>query len=91
MALASTLPMEAAKVATMHRAKRTLLRLAWRSVVGEPALIGSHGHAEAKPTGADIACAMQRRLGLLKGKLTVPDDLDSPLPDHVLADFEGGN
>lgn len=30
-----------------------------------------------------------RRVGLLKGKMAIPDDFDAPLPDDVLADFEG--
>ncbi|MHB1667409.1 MAG: hypothetical protein ACYCSR_11825 [Thiomonas sp.] len=29
------------------------------------------------------------KFGLLKGKLTVPTDFDAPLPDDVLAGFEG--
>jgi len=35
--------------------------------------------------------APKRRIkfGLLKGKLTVPTDLDAPLPDEVVAGFEG--
>jgi hypothetical protein len=31
----------------------------------------------------------RRKLGWLKGKLTVPKDFDAPLPDDVLSDFEG--
>ena len=30
-----------------------------------------------------------RKLGILAGKLHVPDDFDDPLPDDILADFEG--
>ena len=32
----------------------------------------------------------QKRLGLLEGKLYVPDDFDAPLPPEILAAFEGG-
>jgi hypothetical protein len=28
-------------------------------------------------------------LGVLKGSLVIPDDFDAPLPDDVLALFEG--
>jgi hypothetical protein len=30
-----------------------------------------------------------RRLGLLDGKIHIPDDFDGPLPDEILAGFEG--
>ena len=30
-----------------------------------------------------------RRLGTLAGKLHVPDDFDDPLPDEIIAQFEG--
>lgn len=32
-----------------------------------------------------------RRLGVLKGALSVPPDFDEPLPEGLLADFEGGS
>ena len=31
----------------------------------------------------------EKRLGLLAGKLDIPDDFDAPLPDDVVADFYG--
>ena len=31
----------------------------------------------------------RRRLGTLAGKLTIPDDFDAPLPDEIIAEFEG--
>jgi len=30
----------------------------------------------------------KRRLGILAGKLHVPEDFDAPLPDEVIATFE---
>jgi hypothetical protein len=30
-----------------------------------------------------------RKLGLLDGKISIPEDYDAPLPDEVLAEFEG--
>ena len=32
----------------------------------------------------------KRQVGFLKGKLLIPETFDAPLPDDVLADFEGG-
>jgi antitoxin (DNA-binding transcriptional repressor) of toxin-antitoxin stability system len=31
----------------------------------------------------------KRRLGLLDGKFRIPDDFNQPLPDEVMAAFEG--
>jgi antitoxin (DNA-binding transcriptional repressor) of toxin-antitoxin stability system len=31
----------------------------------------------------------QKKLGLLKGRIKVPDDFNAPLPTEALADFEG--
>jgi hypothetical protein len=31
----------------------------------------------------------KRRLGLLDGKFKIPDDFNEPLPDEVIAGFEG--
>jgi hypothetical protein len=33
----------------------------------------------------------QRRFGTMAGQFVVPDDFDAPLPDDVLAAFEGRN
>ncbi len=33
--------------------------------------------------------AKKRRLGLLDGKFTIPEDFNDPLPDGVIAAFEG--
>jgi antitoxin (DNA-binding transcriptional repressor) of toxin-antitoxin stability system len=30
-----------------------------------------------------------RSLGILEGKIHVPDDFDDPLPDEIIAEFEG--
>jgi len=35
------------------------------------------------------APAEPRPFGLAKGEFVVPDDFDTPLPEDVLADFEG--
>ena len=35
-----------------------------------------------------LATNPRKQIGLLAGKLTVPEDFDAPLPDDVLADFE---
>lgn len=43
--------------------------------------------AEVKPVVP--RCATLRPNGLCAGEFTVPDDFDAPLPEEVLAAFEG--
>ena len=72
----------------MHQAKSSLSRLVKRAAAGEVIFIGSYGRAEAALT--QVTSAMPRkRLGILEGKLTIPDDFDAPLPPDILAAFEG--
>jgi hypothetical protein len=35
--------------------------------------------------------ARRRMFGRLRGKATLADDFDAPLPDDILRDFEGGS
>ena len=70
----------------MHQAKSSLSRLVKRAAAGEVIFIGSYGKAALTP----VTSAMPRkRLGILEGKLTIPDDFDAPLPPDILAAFEG--
>ena len=78
-----------ATVIPMHQAKSTLSQLVKRAASGETIYIGSYGRAEAVLTSAANS-RPPKRLGLLEGKLTVPDDFDDPLPPEILAAF-GGN
>lgn len=73
----------------MHEAKSTLSQLVQRAAAGETILIGPHGRAEAKLVAVDTPTRAKRRIGLLKGKLKVPDNFDAPLPDNMLDSFEG--
>ncbi len=61
---------------------------------GETIFIGSYGRPEAVLTSAananrSVLPGPKKRLGLLEGKLLVPDDFDAPLPPEILAAFEG--
>lgn len=77
------------EIVSMHTAKSTLSQLVKRAAAGEVVYIGAYGRAEVKlvPVGAKERPV--RRIGLLEGKLRVPDDLDAPLPDDVLRAFDG--
>jgi antitoxin (DNA-binding transcriptional repressor) of toxin-antitoxin stability system len=51
-------------------------------------IIAKAGKPVARLVPLDAA-PKKRQLGLLKGKLQVPDDFDAPLTDADLALFEG--
>ena len=65
-----------------------------RRLAKEPAGQGLGFGPRPERRGADLPLANgtpSRRIGLLTGKMAVPDDFDAPLPEDVLADFEGGS
>jgi antitoxin (DNA-binding transcriptional repressor) of toxin-antitoxin stability system len=72
----------------MHQAKSSLSQLVKRASNGEAIFIGSYGRAEAVLISSTKAWP-KKRLGILEGKLSVPDDFDAPLPPEILAGFEG--
>ena len=45
--------------------------------------------ASARADRAERVAARKRLLGRLHGMATVAEDFDAPLPDHILAEFEG--
>ena len=77
------------EVVSMHAAKSTLSQLVKRAVAGEPVYIGAYGRAEVQLVPVGIAARPRRQLGLLKGKIDLPADLEAPLPEDVLRSFEG--
>lgn len=77
-------------IVSMHAAKSTLSQLVKRAAAGEPVYIGAYGRAEVMLVAVDATHRAPRRFGLLHGKLQLPADLEAPLPDAVLQDFEGG-
>ncbi len=72
----------------VHDAKTHFSRLVTAASNGEEIIIAKAGKpaarlmplAETKPV---------RRFGALKGKIRISDDFDAPLPDALLAAFEG--
>lgn len=75
-------------VVSMHQAKSSLSQLVKRAAAGEKILIGAYGQPDAM-LGPPTAAPVTKKIGLLAGKLSVPDDFDAPLPDELLAGFEG--
>ncbi|MGH8785971.1 MAG: type II toxin-antitoxin system Phd/YefM family antitoxin [Cupriavidus necator] len=72
----------------IHEAKTHLSRLIEEVVAGEEVVIAKAG----KPVVRMVPFVQPkppRRLGGLKGKIHTTDDFDAPLPDDLLAAFEG--
>lgn len=77
------------EVISMHTAKSTLSQLVKKAVAGEPVYIGAYGRAEVKLVPVEANERPRKRFGLLKGKLTLPADLEAQLPDDLIRSFEG--
>lgn len=73
----------------MHTAKSTLSQLVKKAAAGQTVYIGAYGRATAKLVAVDAPERRLKRFGLLKGRLSLPDDLEAPLPDEVIRSFEG--
>jgi prevent-host-death family protein len=76
------------KSVNIHEAKTHLSRLVDEAAAGREVIIARAG----KPVARLVALAdvvKPKKLGLLKGKMKVPDDFNAPLPPAVLALFEG--
>jgi prevent-host-death family protein len=72
----------------VHVAKSQLSRLLDAVAAGEEVIIAKAGKPVARLVPIEQK-KERRKLGTLAGKLHVPDDFDDPLPDDILADFEG--
>jgi prevent-host-death family protein len=72
----------------IHQAKSQLSSLLRRVEEGEEVVIARAGIPIARLVAVRVAPA-PRRLGQDAGRFEVPADFNSPLPDDVLADFEG--
>jgi prevent-host-death family protein len=72
----------------IHEAKTHLSRLVDEVAAGAEIIIAKAGKPMARlaPIAAPIR---KKRLGLLKGKIKVPDDFNAPLDDETLSTFEG--
>jgi prevent-host-death family protein len=72
----------------IHQAKTHLSRLVEQASRGHETVIAKAGKPVARlvPLGR---APRTKRFGLLKGKVRIGADFDAPLPDDVLALFEG--
>lgn len=74
----------------IHEAKTHLSRLLRRVAQGEEVVIARAGRPIARLIAYERRRG-QRRLGTEKGRITVADDFDAPLPPAVLSGFEGAD
>ena len=72
----------------IYDAKTRLSQLVDQAAGGEDVVVSRHGKPLVRITRLTEP---KRRIkfGLLKGRLKVPADFDAPLPDEVIAGFEG--
>lgn len=76
------------KTVNIHEAKTHLSRLVEEAAAGTEVIIAKAGKPMARlsPLAAPVK---KKRLGLLRGKIKIAGNFNEPLPDDVLASFEG--
>ncbi|MES2114250.1 MAG: type II toxin-antitoxin system Phd/YefM family antitoxin [Pseudomonadota bacterium] len=72
----------------IHEAKTQFSKLIEAVAQGEEIIIAKAGKPAARLVPVDTPPPV-RRPGLMKGKLRIADDFDAPLPEELLAAFEG--
>ncbi len=78
----------AATQVNVHEAKTNLSRLLDEVGSGAEIVIAKAGKPVAQLVPVRAA-GVPRKPGFLKGRITIAEDFDAPLPDAVLAAFEG--
>jgi prevent-host-death family protein len=76
------------RTVNIHAAKTQLWRLVEAAAAGEEIIIAKSGKPVAR-LGPLAGSRRKRRLGILAGKLRIPEDFDASLPDDVIKAFEG--
>jgi prevent-host-death family protein len=71
----------------IHEAKSQLSRLIEAAVSGEEVVIAKAGTPLVRLVSVDQKPKL--RLGLMKGKIKIGDDFNAPLPEDIIAAFEG--
>jgi prevent-host-death family protein len=72
----------------IHEAKTQLSKLVERVRSGEEIILAKAGEPVARLVPY-VAARPSRTPGALKGKIRIGKDFDAPLPDEILAAFEG--
>jgi prevent-host-death family protein len=74
---------------TIDEVKRDLPSFLHRVEAGETLVIVKAGKPVAEIKPIPSIPKKPRPFGLCAGEFTVPDDFDAPLPENIIADFEG--
>jgi prevent-host-death family protein len=72
----------------IYEAKTKLSQLVDKAASGEDVVVSRNGKPLARITRLEPP-RRRIRFGILKGKIRIARDFDAPLPDEVLAGFEG--
>lgn len=75
-------------VINIHEAKTHLSRIVDEVAAGAEVIIAKAGKPMARLVPMS-STSRPKKLGLLKGKIRVPDDFNAPLDDDVIGSFEG--
>jgi prevent-host-death family protein len=76
-----------ADLINIHDAKTHLSRIVEDVAAGREVIIAKAGRPMARLVPLE-ATVTKKTLGLLKGKIKIPPDFNSPLPDSVMQLFE---
>lgn len=76
------------KQVNLYEAKTKLSRLVEAAAAGEEVIIARAGKPVARLSALEKP-RQERRLGVLDGRMKIPDDFNAPLPDDVLETFYG--
>ncbi len=74
----------------MHEAKTNLSRIAEEVAAGEEIIVAKAGKPKMRLVPIE-GKRKNRQLGLLKGKIHVSPDFDTPLPQNIIDEFNGMN
>jgi len=74
----------------IHAAKTNFSKLVDQAAAGEEIVIARAGKPVARLVSLEPS-PKKRRLGILRGKMRLPDNFDDPLPEWLLDAFEGKN
>jgi prevent-host-death family protein len=72
----------------IYEAKAKLSKLISQAAAGDDVIIGRNGKPVARLTQIEEKKRVIR-FGLLKGKIKIAKDFDEPLPDEIIAAFQG--
>ncbi|HKN74265.1 MAG TPA: type II toxin-antitoxin system Phd/YefM family antitoxin [Candidatus Acidoferrum sp.] len=76
------------KPVNTHEAKTQFSRLLQRVIAGEEITIANRGVPVARLVPVASAGG-RRKLGLFAGQMSISQDFDAPLPEELIAAFEG--